>query len=67
MIVACVPGGVQTSTTSTSLRSTTCRHSVTQSSIMHSADTLATACALRPDMTTGVKTTDDGRIKGAAR
>ena len=67
MTAACVPGGVQTSTTSTSLRSMTWRQSVTHDSMPHARDTVATASALRPDITTGVKTTADGRMSGAAR
>jgi len=35
--------------------------------IPQSAETFATARALRPDITTGVKVIDDGRISGAAR
>ena len=66
-ISACVPGGVQTSTTSMSSRVTSARQSVVCSGMPYAAAAAATAGPLRPDITLTTGVTGSGRSIGATR
>ena len=63
---AWVPGGVQTSMTSRSSRSTSARQSATASRPRPAA-TAPTRAVSRPDIATGTKVVAPGRISGAVR
>ena len=66
-ISACVPGGVQMSTTSTSARPIRARQSVVWSGTPQASATRATASASRPDITVTTGVTGRVRSSGATR